>query len=246
MSSVFLRQVPGPSVVHRLWAGTKIIGAVAISLLLMVLPTWPVLAMIAVFLLATAVLARIPFGAVPRLPWWFWATMVAGGVINAVAGSVGIVQYLRVTVFALLMLFSAMVVAWTTPMNEIAPALAQLGSPLRKLHLPVDEWAVAVALCLRSLPLMIEDLRILRAARKLRPRNPAAYAQRRESPIIDITTATMAVALRRAAELGEAITARGGTGRLAAYPIRPGRPDVIAWVVIAAISGASIWLGVIS
>jgi len=245
MSTVFLRQVPGDSAVHRLWAGTKIVGALVISLLLMVLPAWPTLAVIAVFLLGTAVLAGIPLGAVPRLSWWFWALLLGGAVLNIVTGPGALLRYLQVTVFALLMFVGAMVVAWTTPLNEIAPAIAVLASPLRALRMPVDEWAVAIALCLRSLPLLLEEMRVLRAARRLRPRNVSSYGDRREHPLVDIITATMSVSLRRASELGEAITARGGTGQLAAYPAHPGRADALALFAIAASCALGAGLGVL-
>ena len=114
-----------------------------------------------------------------------------------------------------------------------APALARLMRPLRWLRLPVDEWAVAIALCLRGLPLLIEELRMLRAAHRLRPTakgrsdHPSA-----EMGIMDLITAAMSSALRRSAEMSEAITARGGTGRLTAHQAGPGRADVVALIVI--------------
>jgi energy-coupling factor transport system permease protein len=45
----------------------------------------------------------------------------------------------------------------------------------------------------------------------------------------------MAVTMRRAGELGEAITARGGTGRLVADAGRPGLRDLVAGVLVAAV-----------
>jgi len=244
MSSVLLRRVPGWSVVHRLWAGTKLLSAVAISLLLLMLPKWPVMAVVAVFLAITMLLARIPPSALPRPPWWVWAALVAGSVPNAVVSSTALLNYLQLVLFGALLLFGVMVVTWTTPISEIAPAVAVFAGPLRKLRFPVDEWAVAIALCVRGLPLLIEEIGIQRASRRLRPRDISRYRETRESPIIDIITATMAVAMRRADELGEAITARGGTGQLAAYPSRPGRIDIIAAVVVAAVCGLSVgsWL----
>lgn len=245
MSTVLLRRVATFSVVHRLWAGTKILGALAISLLLMVLPAWPTLGVVAIFLVGTAALAHVPAGAIPRPPWWLWFAVVLVGALNAVTGPEALVRYLQTTVFGLLLFTGAMVIAWTTPMNEIAPAIAVLGRPLHKLRLPVDEWAVAIALTLRSLPLLIEELRILRAARRLRPKNAGTLHDAQTSPIIDIITATMAVAMRRASELGEAITARGGTGQLTAYPARPGRNDVVALLTVTVVCGLGVALGVL-
>ncbi|NMN96506.1 energy-coupling factor transporter transmembrane component T family protein [Antrihabitans stalactiti] len=243
MSTVLLRRVPGDTVIHRLWAGTKLLAVLAVSLLLMFLPTWPVLGMITAVLVFTAVAARVPLGALPRLPWWFWFLMSLGIVVNAPIGLEAVVRYLQITVFAFLLLFASMMIAWTTPMNEIAPAISTLGAPLRKLRLPVDEWAVAVALCLRSLPLLIEEMRVLRAARQLRPKGGRPQ-NARDNGLIDIVTAAMAVAMRRAGELGEAITARGGTGQLTAYESRPGRSDAVALVLIAVVSVAGVVMGI--
>lgn len=242
-TTALLRRVPADSPVHSLWAGTKLIAVFAISVVLMILPSWPVLGMMTVFLIGSAILARIPLGALPRLPWWFWALLALGALINVPVGLDAVVRYAQVTVFGFLLLASSMTIAWTTPLNEIAPAIATLGAPLRKLRVPVDEWAVAIALCLRSLPLLIEEMRVLRAARRLRPKHRAPGT--RNNVLIDIVTAVMVVAMRRAGELGEAITARGGTGQLTAYTSRPGRRDAIALLVVAAVCLGGVTLGLV-
>ncbi|WP_045386417.1 CbiQ family ECF transporter T component, partial [Mycobacterium kyorinense] len=58
----------------------------------------------------------------------------------------------------------------TTNVAEIAPAVATLGRPLRFLRIPIDEWAVALALALRAFPMLIDEFRVLYSARRLRPR----------------------------------------------------------------------------
>ncbi|MGW4842426.1 energy-coupling factor transporter transmembrane component T family protein [Nocardia brasiliensis] len=242
MSLVLFRQVPVQSPVHRLWAGTKMIATFLISLLLMVLPTWPVLGILIAFLIFIGVVARLPLGTLPRLPWWFWALLVAGALINLPVGGQALLRYAQVTIFGLIMVAASFLVAWTTPMSDIAPALAKLGAPLRKLRVPVDEWAVVVALTLRGLPLLMDEIRVLRAARKLRPKDGALYLAT-ENVLIDILTAAMAVSTRRAGELGEAISARGGTGELAAHPSSPGRRDAIALAIVFAVCGGAFALG---
>ncbi|KAA0021167.1 energy-coupling factor transporter transmembrane component T family protein [Antrihabitans cavernicola] len=243
-STVLLRRVPGDSVIHRLWAGTKLIAIFAISLVLLAVPTWPVIAGLAAVLIATGIIARIPLGALPRLPWWFWALAVGGGLVNITISGQAVLQYVRLIVLGLLLLASSMLIAWTTSLNQIAPAIATLGRPLKRIGLPIDEWAVAVALSLRSLPLLIEEMRLLRAARRLRPKGGPAHHSANDNGLIDIITAAMSVAMRRAGELGEAITARGGTGQLAAYPSKPGLRDAVALAIIVAFSVASVWLTV--
>ncbi|PXX66740.1 energy-coupling factor transport system permease protein [Nocardia tenerifensis] len=242
MSVVLFRRVPVASPIHDLWAGTKMISAFLISFLLMFLPTWPVLAVMIVFLVFIVVLARLPLGTLPRLPWWFWGLLGLGALINAPVGLQAVIRYAQTVVFALVMVAASFVVAWTTPMSDIAPALAKLGAPLRRLRVPVDEWAVVVALTLRGLPLLMEEIRVLRAARKLRPKDTPLHLAT-ENPLIDILTAAMAVSTRRAGELGEAITARGGTGELAAYPSSPGRRDAVALIVVVVVCAGAFALG---
>lgn len=240
MSTVLLRQVPVASPIHRLWAGTKMIGVFLISVLLMILPSWPILGIMIVFLIAIGVIARLPLGVVPRLPWAFWLLIGVGALISAPVGGAALLRYAQVVVFGLILLTASMLIAWTTPMSDIAPALARLGRPLRRLRVPVDELAVVVALTLRGLPLLLEEIRILRAARRLRPK--PGLLHRTTDPIIDILTAAMAVSTRRAGELGEAITARGGTGRLTARPATPGRNDAIALIVVVAVCAGALTL----
>ncbi|MFC0316166.1 energy-coupling factor transporter transmembrane component T family protein [Gordonia phosphorivorans] len=242
-----LRQLPGDSVIHRLWAGTKLIIVLVLGIMTWVLPTWPSLGFVALFVVIFAVLAGIPLGAIPRPPWWFWGLMGIGMAVTAVsAGGSGVLVFLRGTALGLIVLAMSIMVVWTTPMAEIAPAIARLMTPLRWLRLPVDEWAVCIALSLRGLPLLMEEMRMLRASYRLRPKSNANSGHpSAEMSIIDMVVAAMSSAMRRAAEMGEAITARGGTGRLTAYPSRPGRADAVALGLTALACAAAITLTVL-
>ena len=239
MTMVLLREVPVQSPVHRLWAGTKMIAVFLLSMIVLFEPSWPVLGLVVVFLIAVGAVAHLPPGTLPRLPWPFWALLSVGAFTSLPAGWAAVLHYAQTMTFALLLVISSFLIAWTTPMGEIAPALAKLGAPLRLLRVPVDEWAVVVALTLRGLPLLLDEMRILRAARKLRP-NGGLLQRATDNAIMDILTAAMAVSTRRAGELGEAITARGGTGQLTAYPSAPGRRDVVALLVVIAIGIAAV------
>lgn len=246
MRMVPLRQVPGDTFVHRLWAGTKLLIVLILGVMTWVLPSWPALGMVAAVVVITALIAGIPLGALPRPPWWFWGLIALGVAVNASFGLAAVVVFLRAVLLGLVLVASSILVIWTTPMAEVAPALAKLMRPLRILRLPVDEWAVAIALCLRGLPMLIDELRMLRAAHRLRPTakgrsdHPSA-----EMGIMDMITAAMSSALRRSAEMAEAITARGGTGRLTAYPSGPGRADAVALVVIGLACAVAITLTVV-
>jgi energy-coupling factor transport system permease protein len=116
------------------------------------------------------------------------------------------------------------------------------------LRIPIDEWAVALALALRAFPMLIDEFRVLYAARRLRPKPVAstrrARHKRRALELIDLIAAAITVTLRRADEMGDAITARGGTGQISAAPSRPKLADWLALSVTVAVCIAAIALEV--
>lgn len=256
---VLLRPVPGRTVVHDLWAGTKLIAVAAIGVLLTFYPGWVPIGAVAALVLITAWLARIPRGALPSIPRWLWFLLMLGGVTAALAGGSpvialfgqdlglgGLLKFLRITALSIVLLALGGMVSWTTNVAEIAPAVAKLGRPLRRLRIPVDEWAVALALALRAFPMLIDEFRTLYAARSLRPKpvltTRRARRRRWAFEVIDLIAAAVIVALRRADEMGDAITARGGAGQISAAPTGPKRLDWLALSVVALVCGAALAL----
>lgn len=249
---VLLVPVPGGSPIHDLWAGTKLLVVFGISLLLAFYPGWVTIACSAALVLAAIWIAHIPRGALPSIPRWLWILVLVGGFTAALAGGKpmvamgglevglgGLLNFLRITALTLVLLALGGLVSFTTNVAEIGPAVATLGRPLRLLRLPIDEWAVALALALRAFPMLIDEFQVLNAARQLRPKpvpaNRKEKRQQRRLEIIDLLAATITVTLRRADEMGDAITARGGTGQLSANPRRPRVADWVTLTVSAVV-----------
>jgi energy-coupling factor transport system permease protein len=256
---VLLRPVPGDSVIHRLWAGTKLIVAVGIGVMLTFYPGWVPIGLVAALCFTTAWLAHIPRAALPSIPRWLWIAIIIGGTTAAFAGGSpvidlgsvevglgGLVTFLRITAVSIVLLGLGALVSWTTNVAEIAPAVATLGRPLRPLRIPVDDWAVTLALALRAFPMLIDEFRVLYAARRLRPKEvPTSRRARRRRwalEVVDILAVGITVALRRADEMGDAITARGGAGRISAAPSRPKLPDWIALSIAVLVCAVAITL----
>ena len=256
---VLLRPVPGTSVIHRLWAGTKLIVVFAVSLVLACYPGWAAIALMAALVAVTVVLAKIPRGALPSLPRWLWLLVLFGCVTATLGGGDpvlhlwsidlavgGLVKFLRFTALSLVLIALGALVSWTTNVADVAPAVATLGRPFRVLRIPVDDWAVALALALRAFPMLLDEFRLLYAARRLRPRPvlPDGRATRRRwsSELIDLLAAGITVALRRADEMGDAITARGGTGQISAAPSRSRRADWVALGICAVLCVLAVYL----
>jgi energy-coupling factor transport system permease protein len=254
---VLLRPVPGRTPIHALWAGTKLIVVFGISVLLTFYPGWVPIGAVAVLLVIAAWIARIPRGALPSVPQWLWILLLIGGATATFSGGSpfvdigsvhvglgGLLYFLRITALSIVLLGLGGMVSWTTNVAEIAPAMATLGRPLRWVRIPIDEWAVALALALRAFPMLIDEFRVLYAARRLRPRQVAHGGRegRRRWALeaVDLIAAAVTVALRRADEMGDAITARGGAGQISAVPSRPKWRDFVALSLVAAVSAAVI------
>lgn len=244
---VLLVPVPGTSTIHDLWAGTKLLVVFGVEVLLTFYPGWVTIGLVAALVCGAAWIARIPRDVLPSMPRWLWIVVVLGGFTAALAGGSpvvsmggvdiglgGVLNFLRITAWSVVLLGLGAMVSWTTNVAEIGPAMATLGRPLRIFRIPVDEWAVAVALALRAFPMLINEFQVLYAARRLRPKqilnSRKARRQRQARELIDLLAAAITVTLQRADEMGDAITARGGIGQLSAYPARPKLAD---WVTLA-------------
>ncbi len=226
----FLRLVPGDSVVHRLWPGTKLIAAAELALVASIAPSWLTVAVVACVVGIGLLVARIPIGAFPRLPRGLYLLVLLGLGLDALSTTPTVVHLgpvpvslgaladaARFLALAVVLVVSAALVGWTTELGAVAPAVARLSRPLRALRLPVDEWVVALALSLRCLPLLVDEMRTLAAARRLRHRDVEGQRGARQSviEIHDLVSTAIIVSLRRAHDLADAITARGGIAAIA-------------------------------
>jgi energy-coupling factor transport system permease protein len=234
LDAVLLRRLPGTSAVHRLWAGTKLISLSALTLATGLNTSWQQLAAVGAVTTLAVLAARVPWRARPRLPVWFWALMGLGLGLALIGGGGG--RFARLIGFTIAFSVLSLVVAWTTDLADIGPALARLGRPLRRLGVPVDEWVQTTVLAVRCLPLLIDECRVVMAARRQRPvsRDLGSLMV----SVVDAINACMAAAVRRASDLGEVMTLRGGM----APPRGPAaggslhRRDVVALAVVLAAS----------
>lgn len=257
---VLLRPVPGRTVIHDLWAGSKLLIVAAIGVLLTFYPGWVPIGAVALLVVIAAAVARIPRGVLPGIPSWLWFLLFLGALTATFAGGTpeidmgsvviglgGLLNFLRITALSIVLLGLGAMVSWTTNVAEVAPAVAKLGRPLRALRIPVADWAVTLALALRAFPMLIDEFSVLYAARRLRPRQfddgtRRAILRRYSAELIDLVVAAITVALRRADEMGDAITARGGAGQISAALSGPKRRDWVTFAIVTAVCGVALAL----
>jgi energy-coupling factor transport system permease protein len=255
---VLLREIEADTAIHRLWAGTKLVAAAALSVTISFHPTWVMVAASAAVLLTATMLARVPWSAIPRPPVWFWTALFIGAALTLISGTkpelrvfgghVGLgdlESYVLFVAIGVVLVWAGVLIGWTTSLGDVGPAIGRLLGPLRRLRVPADEWAIAIALCMRCLPLVVDEMRTLIAARRLRP---TPSSDRKLLRYVDdaggLLVAGLSVSLRRAAEMAEAMTARGGTASITQRAGGPGLGDVIATVVVAAACAAGVVVSV--
>ncbi|MEU5843071.1 energy-coupling factor transporter transmembrane protein EcfT [Rhodococcus sp. NPDC047139] len=237
---ILLRPVPRETPLHRVWAGTKVVSAAALSVAVSFAPSWTGFGILFAVLVVGVLVARVPRGAVPTIPWWVFAFVAAGAVLNAAGG--GIVAYVRAILLGVGLLVLASLVGWTTRLSDLVDALPVLFAPLRLLRLPVDEWVTVCALALRVLPTARAEMRVLFAARKVRGRpglrNPAGWWHE----VIDSAGAVVSVSMRQIRDLGDALSVRGPRSA-ARPPLRLRLGDVVTVLVVAGACTAMVLWG---
>jgi len=143
-------------------------------------------------------------------------------------------------VLTVLLLLGSALVGWTTPLAELAPAMARLLAPLRRVRVPVDEIVLSVALSVRCLPLLVDELRVLYAARRVRRPEIPQGTKSLFNEAVDLLVSALVAATRRAQEMGAAIEARGGLRAASRPGPRPRLVDGAVLVLAAAISAAMV------
>jgi energy-coupling factor transporter transmembrane protein EcfT len=173
------------------------------------------------------------------VPLWFVLAIAVSGLLVALGGGVDALPHWALfTGITAVSLFGALLLIWTTPLTDVPPLLQQLAHLGRWTRLPVVEWASAISLGLRLLPILQAECRtVLLTATQRAPSAPdrkRTWRDRRRQANRAILLCC-ATALRRAAEMGEAITARGGLGQIARIDHQPGRRDLLVFAASLAI-----------
>ncbi|WP_240675504.1 energy-coupling factor transporter transmembrane component T [Cellulomonas endophytica] len=190
--------VPGRSPMHRLPAGAALVGLLVTGLLTVVL-RGPVGALV---LLAAAAIAHAVAGLAARRtlhalrPALVVAALAAGWAVL----TRGPAHAVEVAADLLALVLAALVVASTTRTDALVDVLVRLARPLRHVGLAPATVALAVALTLRTIPLLVTTTLETRDAARARglERDPRALV---------VPAALRAVASARAT--GEALAARG-------------------------------------
>ena len=124
--------------------------------------------------------------------------------------------------------------AHTTSPISLTDAIEQLLNPLKKLHVPVHEFAMMMTIALRFVPTLLEETEKIMAAQKARGADmESGGLVQRIRALIPVLIPLFVSAFRRAFDLATAMESRcyhGGEGRTKMKVLKLGRVD---WTAIA-------------
>ena len=139
---------------------------------------------------------------------WRFIHIYTEGVYNAV--------FMMIRIFVLIVGMSMLMTYTTTPIM-LTDAIERLLSPLKKLHVPVHEFAMMMTIALRFIPTLVEETEKIMAAQKARGADfTEGGLLARAKALVPILVPLFASAFRRAEELATAMECRcyhGGDGR---------------------------------
>jgi len=243
-AQAFFRPVPVDSPIHRLSAESKVVAGIVISIGLVFNPQWSHVIVAFVLVVAVFIIAKLPTSVLPSVPMLVRFALI-GGAIGATASGDdpvvvglalgGLLDYARLIMVGIVMILWAGILSWTTGLTAVGFAIRRIMRPLRHLKLPIDEIGSVIALAVRSLPLVVDEVEVVSESVSNRP-SPADLSDKplREafSYMGDMSAAVIVGSHRRARDLATAMVSRGATS--APEPHRPKFRKIDIFTIVAA------------
>ena len=156
----------------------------------------------------------------------------------------GVQKCIFLTVRLTLMMIGSSLMTLTTTPNQLTDGIEQMLRPLRKLHIPVHEFALMMSIALRFIPILMEELdKIMKAQLSRGADFENGNIIKRAKAMVPILVPLFVSAFRRANELAMAMEARcyhGSEGRTKMKPLKYAKRDKIAYLCMFAYLGVLI------
>ena len=222
---------PGDTVVHRLDPRTKLITTVLYIVALFCAEGVVGYGVVALSLLLAVKLSRVRFKALVRglKPVLFIIVFTAvlnlfftpgtpvfeWGILSVTRE--GVVMALSMMARITLLIMGTFLLTYTTSPIALTDAMETLLNPLKKLRVPVHEFAMMMSIALRFIPTLIEETDKIMSAQKARGADfESGNLLQRAKALIPLLVPLFVSAFRRADELAMAMECRcyhGGEGR---------------------------------
>ena len=144
----------------------------------------------------------------------------------------GVENALFMVVRIMLLVMGTFLMTYTTSPIRLTDGLESLLNPLKKIHVPVHELAMMMAIALRFIPTLIEETDKIMSAQKARGADfESGSLFKKAKALVPILVPLFISAFRRADELATAMECRcyhGGEGRTKLHVLKYQRRDYVA------------------
>lgn len=242
---------PGDSFLHKADPRIKMVVLILYLVFVLIAKNAAALGLVLVTTLALALISRIRFSVLFRSLRPVMFILLFTGVINLffTTGEAPLWEWkflhiypegIRTAVFMMFRLVclvggSSLLLSYTTSPLELTDAIESLFGPLKKLHVPVHEFAMMMTIALRFIPTLMEETDKIISAQKARGADfESGGLLKKAKALIPILIPLFVSAFRRADELAEAMECRcyrGGEGRTKLKVIRS-RPSDFAFLFL--------------
>ena len=253
---------PGNSFLHKADPRVKLVILVIYMVFVLLASNAASLGLVLLVTLALALCSEIRFSVLLRSLKPVIFILLFTGVINLffTSGETPLVDWyfieiypegIRTAVFMMVRLVclvggSSVLLSYTTSPLALTDAIESLFGPLKKIHVPVHEFAMMMTIALRFIPTLLEETDKIMSAQKARGADfETGGLVKRVKAIIPILIPLLISAFRRADELGDAMDARcysGSKVRTKYKKLTLGWRDYVAFFWVAALIAGVILL----
>ena len=252
---------PGNTLAHRLDPRTKLIFTVLYIVALFCAKSFVSYAVVALWLVTAVQVSKVKYRALVKGMKPVWFIIVFTAVLNlAYVKGTPLVSIWKLTIYRegvetaifmilriAMLIMGTFLLTYTTSPIRLTDGLESLMSPLKKVHAPVHELAMMMAIALRFIPTLIEETDKIMSAQKARGADfESGGLLQRAKALVPILVPLFISAFRRADELATAMECRcysGGEGRTKLHVLKMAAADWGTMAFGAAMTAAVITLG---
>lgn len=253
--------VPGTSVIHRLDPRAKLIAVLIYVVIIFLANNVLTYAALAVFTISavglSGVAPRFLYKGLRPILWiigltfllhilithegeilfqWGWLHIYEGGVVRGL--------FIALRIFFLIMITTLLTLT-TTPI-DITDGMETLMAPLKRVRMPVHEFALMISISLRFIPTLMEETDKIMKAQMARGTDfTSGPLRERVKAIIPLLVPLFISAFRRAEDLALAMEARGyrgGEGRTKLRVLAWRMGDTVLMLLLAVLTAVLLWL----
>ncbi len=264
--AVFAQYVEGDSFLHRMDPRVKLATSIAFIVVVFLAKSLLSFALLAAATVVLIILTGIPVSRYLRGLRPLIVVMAFTAAINIFwyKGDVLLVDfafihiYLEGVVNALLIALRIVILiagtgvflTYTTTPLALTDGLELLLSPLKKLHVPVHDFAMMMTIALRFIPTLTEETTKIMNAQKARGADfTSGSLVRRARALVPILIPLLVSAFRRAEELADAMECRcytGGEGRTRMNVMHAEPKDFVLLAAVIALGAGIVVLNIVS